>query len=85
MQQLIKHLIWSFLWKYIAVNYFRKNSITDVWQDSEYFSKMSCLDNHYYLANQVHPVVSRLCDPVEETDSAFIASCLGKDEKVIIP
>ena len=36
------------------------------------------LDKHYYLSNQVHPVVSRLCDPIEGTDAAFIASCLGK-------
>lgn len=37
------------------------------------------IDNHYYLSSQVHPVVSRLCDPIEGTDSAFIAQCLGLD------
>lgn len=37
------------------------------------------IDNHYYLSSQIHPVVSRLCDPIEGADSAFIASCLGLD------
>ncbi|CAB4018703.1 DNA polymerase alpha catalytic subunit-like, partial [Paramuricea clavata] len=37
------------------------------------------LDSKYYLAHQVHPVVSRLCDPIDGTDSAHIASCLGLD------
>ncbi|KAK7499236.1 hypothetical protein BaRGS_00009496, partial [Batillaria attramentaria] len=37
------------------------------------------LDVHYYLAHQIHPVVSRLCDPIEGTDAARIAECLGLD------
>ncbi|KAL8595946.1 hypothetical protein ACOMHN_018258 [Nucella lapillus] len=37
------------------------------------------LDTHYYLAHQIHPVVSRLCDPIEGTDSAHLAECLGLD------
>ena len=37
------------------------------------------VDTHYYLAQQLHPVVSRLCDPLEGTDSARIAQCLGLD------
>jgi len=37
------------------------------------------IDCEYYLANQVHPVVSRLCDPITETDPAMIAQCLGLD------
>lgn len=40
------------------------------------------VDTHYYLAQQVHPVVARLCDPIEGTDSARIAECLGKQIKV---
>ncbi|EDO27819.1 predicted protein, partial [Nematostella vectensis] len=35
------------------------------------------IDTKYYLANQVHPVVARLCDPIDGTDSARIAECLG--------
>ena len=35
-------------------------------------------DVKYYLAHQVHPVVSRLCDPIDGTDAAHIAECLGK-------
>ena len=31
------------------------------------------------LVLQVHPVVSRLCAPLEGTDSMRIAECLGLD------
>ena len=37
------------------------------------------IDINYYLAQQLHPVISRLCDPLEGTDSARIAQCLGLD------
>ncbi|CAL4103579.1 unnamed protein product, partial [Meganyctiphanes norvegica] len=37
------------------------------------------VDKNYYLSHQVHPVISRLCDPIEGTDSARIAECLGLD------
>nr|XP_039249931.1 DNA polymerase alpha catalytic subunit-like [Styela clava] len=37
------------------------------------------IDDEYYLAQQVHPVVMRLCEPVDGTDSAHIAQCLGLD------
>ena len=37
------------------------------------------LDLHYYLTQQVHPVVSRLCQPIEGTDASHIANCLGLD------
>lgn len=37
------------------------------------------IDTKYYLEQQVHPVISRLCDPIEGTDSARIAECLGLD------
>ena len=37
------------------------------------------IDIKYYLAQQIHPVVSRLCDPIEGTDAARIAECLGLD------
>lgn len=37
------------------------------------------LDTQYYLAQQVHPVVSRICDPIEGIDSVLIASWLGLD------
>ena len=37
------------------------------------------MDTHYYLAQQLHPVVSRLCEPLEGTDSARIAQSLGLD------
>ncbi|XP_067948026.1 DNA polymerase alpha catalytic subunit-like [Watersipora subatra] len=37
------------------------------------------IDTEYYLAHQVHPVVSRLCDPMEGTDSVLLAEMLGLD------
>ena len=37
------------------------------------------IDIHYYLAQQLHPVVSRLCDPLDGTDASRIAQCLGLD------
>lgn len=37
------------------------------------------VDIGYYLAQQLHPVVSRLCDPLEGTDASRIAKCLGLD------
>ncbi|KAL0275791.1 UNVERIFIED_CONTAM: hypothetical protein PYX00_003535 [Menopon gallinae] len=37
------------------------------------------VDVNYYLSQQIHPVVSRLCEPIDGTDPAFIAECLGLD------
>ncbi|XP_034238111.1 DNA polymerase alpha catalytic subunit [Thrips palmi] len=37
------------------------------------------VDIKYYLSQQIHPVVSRLCDPIDGTDAARIAECLGLD------
>uniref|UniRef100_A0A914SH34 DNA-directed DNA polymerase n=1 Tax=Parascaris equorum TaxID=6256 RepID=A0A914SH34_PAREQ len=34
-------------------------------------------DTLYYLAHQIHPVVCRLCEPIEETDAVQIAEALG--------
>ena len=42
------------------------------------------VDTHYYLAQQLHPVVARLCDPVEGMDSARIAACLGERSSMIV-
>ncbi|XP_053561243.1 DNA polymerase alpha catalytic subunit [Bombina bombina] len=37
------------------------------------------IDMQYYLSQQVHPVVSRICEPIDGIDSALIASWLGLD------
>lgn len=37
------------------------------------------IDKEYYLANQIFPVVSRLLKPIEATNPAQIAQCLGLD------
>lgn len=35
------------------------------------------LDIEWYLSQQVHPPIARLCAPIEGTDTARIADCLG--------
>lgn len=37
------------------------------------------VDFNWYLANQIHPPVSRLCAPIEGTDIPRLANCLGLD------
>uniref|UniRef100_A0A8C9VWC7 DNA polymerase n=1 Tax=Scleropages formosus TaxID=113540 RepID=A0A8C9VWC7_SCLFO len=37
------------------------------------------LDTQYYLSQQVHPVVCRICEPIEGIDAVLIATWLGLD------
>jgi DNA polymerase alpha subunit A len=37
------------------------------------------VDVHYYLSHQLHPVMSRLCAPLDTTSDAHLAECLGLD------
>ncbi|KAG8450588.1 hypothetical protein GDO86_003019 [Hymenochirus boettgeri] len=37
------------------------------------------IDTQYYLSQQIHPVVSRICEPIDGIDSALIAAWLGLD------
>lgn len=37
------------------------------------------LDTNYYLAQQIHPVVTRMVEVLEGTDASRIAECLGMD------
>ena len=37
------------------------------------------VDAQYYLSHQLHPVVARLCAPLEATSDARLAECLGLD------
>lgn len=37
------------------------------------------IDYDWYLAQQIHPPISRLCQYIEGTDSGRIADCLGLD------
>lgn len=39
------------------------------------------VDSSWYLAQQVHPPVSRLCECIEGTDTARLAQCLGLDSR----
>jgi len=40
-------------------------------------SKCVLADYEYYLAHQILPPIERLCDPIEGTDRARLAECLG--------
>lgn len=35
------------------------------------------IDAKYYLSQQIHPVISRLCEPIEGIDAVQIAETLG--------
>lgn len=35
------------------------------------------IDVKYYLSQQIHPVIMRLCSPLEDIDSKMIAEHLG--------
>ncbi|EJD43695.1 hypothetical protein AURDEDRAFT_88520 [Auricularia subglabra TFB-10046 SS5] len=39
------------------------------------------IDYDFYLANQILPPAERLCDPIEGTDRARLAECLGLDPR----
>lgn len=39
------------------------------------------VDYSFYLSNQILPPIERLCDPIEGTDRARLAECLGLDPK----
>ena len=39
----------------------------------------TCTDYEYYLAQQILPPIERLCEPIEGTDKARLAECLGLD------
>ena len=41
------------------------------------FPKRVLADFEYYLAHQILPPIERLCDPIEGTDRARLADCLG--------
>lgn len=41
-------------------------------------NKELVIDMNFYLSQQIYPVISRLCDPIEGTDAAKIAECLGR-------
>lgn len=37
------------------------------------------LDTNYYLTNQIHPVITRLCEPIAGIDAFHVAQALGLD------
>ncbi|CAH8651528.1 unnamed protein product [Heterobilharzia americana] len=56
------------------------NRLYKVSSDTDSFGQGGLsVDVNYYLAHQIHPVVSRLVAPIEGTSPARIADCLGLD------
>lgn len=49
--------------------------------DEMKLNKKLKIDINYYLANQVHPIVARIIEPLTDTDAARVADCLGLDAK----
>uniref|UniRef100_A0A672SXJ7 DNA polymerase n=1 Tax=Sinocyclocheilus grahami TaxID=75366 RepID=A0A672SXJ7_SINGR len=43
------------------------------------------LDTQYYLSQQVHPVVGRICEPIEGIDAVLIATWLGETGSTLQP
>ena len=43
----------------------------------ELLAKGLKVDVEWYLSQQIHPPVARLCEHIEGTDSALLAECLG--------
>jgi DNA polymerase elongation subunit (family B) len=39
------------------------------------------LDIEWYLNQQIHPPVARLCSPIAGTDASHLAECLGNDQQ----
>jgi DNA polymerase alpha subunit A len=37
------------------------------------------IDTAWYLSQQIHPPIWRLCEPIDGLDSAQVAECLGLD------
>ncbi|XP_063490816.1 DNA polymerase alpha catalytic subunit isoform X6 [Symphalangus syndactylus] len=37
------------------------------------------IDTQYYLAQQIHPVVARICEPIDGIDAVLVATWLGLD------
>jgi len=46
------------------------------------FTPKANVDYNYYLAKQILPPIERLCAPIDCTDSARIAECLGFDPRL---
>lgn len=45
---------------------------------SRRFNALFLPDFEYYLGHQVLPPIERLCEPIEGTDRARLAECLGR-------
>lgn len=55
--------------------------IDEIKADAENETRKLKVDKFYYLSQQIHPVISRLLEPIEGIDSAVIAEKIGLDPK----
>lgn len=59
----------------------KKGSALRAYHPDEVMKNDMQLDIEWYLHQQVHPPLTRLCSPIEGTDPARLAECLGLDSK----
>ncbi|KAL6576784.1 hypothetical protein OROMI_011060 [Orobanche minor] len=63
----------------------RKSSLSGIAQRARHPDELTkgnmkwVIDTEYYLAQQIHPAVSRLCASIKGTSPARLADCLGLD------
>jgi DNA polymerase alpha subunit A len=57
-------------------SYAQRSFPPDEFEDSKGLLK---LDTEWYMTQQIHPPISRLCEPIEGTDPSQLAMCLGLD------
>lgn len=55
----------------------KKGSALRAYHPDDVVKKNMQLDIEWYLQQQVHPPLTRLCSPIEGTDPARLAGCLG--------
>ncbi|GAA5813555.1 hypothetical protein MFLAVUS_007037 [Mucor flavus] len=59
----------------------KKGSSLRAYHPDEVIKNNMQLDIEWYLQQQVHPPLTRLCSPIDGTDPARLAECLGLDSK----
>jgi DNA polymerase alpha subunit A len=61
------------------------SAIQRAFHPSEVVQQSLQVDVTYYLQNQLHPVISRLCEPIDGLDSAHLAQWVGLDPRAYTP
>jgi DNA polymerase alpha subunit A len=61
------------------------SAVQRAFHPSEVVQQSLQVDVTYYLQNQLHPVISRLCEPIDGLDSEHLAQWVGLDPKAYTP